>query len=118
MFGSLSALGWSNFLAGGIADAAPRRLIPIRRGGIFPFMIETRLQIPDDLYREAERVAREREITLGEVVRRGLEYIVRVYPPVPPTRPQWHPPPPRSLGHFQAPVEDWRLLANEPDAPP
>ncbi|WP_295585988.1 antitoxin [uncultured Lamprocystis sp.] len=81
-------------------------------------MIETRLQIPDDLYREAERVAREREITLGEVVRRGLEYIVRVYPPVPPTRPEWHPPPPRSLGHFQAPVEDWRLLANEPDAPP
>jgi hypothetical protein len=80
-------------------------------------MIETRLQIPDDLYREAERVAREREITLGEVVRRGLEYIVRVYPPVPPTRPEWHPPPPRSLGHFQAPVEDWRLLANEPDAP-
>jgi hypothetical protein len=43
-------------------------------------MIETRLQIPDDLYREAERVAGEREITLGEVVRRGLEYIVRVSP--------------------------------------
>lgn len=76
-------------------------------------MVKTQVQLPDDLYREAKRVAREREISLAEVVRRGLEYIVRVYPSVPSAEPEWAPPPPRSLGGFQAQVEDWRLLANE-----
>lgn len=77
-------------------------------------MIKTQIQLPDDLYREAKRVAREREISLAEVVRRGVEYIVHVYPPVPSETPEWAQPQPRSLGSFQAPVEDWRLLANEP----
>jgi hypothetical protein len=81
-------------------------------------MIKTHIQLPDELYREAQRVAREREIPLAEVVRRGLEYIVRVYPPVQSATQQWRPPEPRSLGDFQAPVEDWRLLANDcADAP-
>lgn len=43
-------------------------------------MIKTQVQIPDDLYRAAKRVARERELSLAEVMRRGLEYIVTVYP--------------------------------------
>ncbi len=77
-------------------------------------MIKTQIQLPDALYREAKRVARDREISLAEVVRRGLEYIVRIYPPVPSGAPPWVPPPPRALGTFQAPEEDWRLLANEP----
>ena len=77
-------------------------------------MTKTQIQLPDDLYREAKRVAREREISLAEVVRRGVEYIVRVYPPMPPEAPEWTPPHPRSLGTFQAPVEDWRLMANDP----
>jgi hypothetical protein len=79
-------------------------------------MIKTQIQVPDDLYREAKRVAREREISLAEVVRRGLEYIVRVYPPVEVQTPAWTPPEPRSLGNFVSPVEDWRLLANDPRA--
>ena len=29
---------------------------------------------------------------------------------------EWVPPRPRQLGDFQAPVEDWRILANESDA--
>lgn len=43
-------------------------------------MIKTQVQIPDELYRAAKRVAREREMSLAEVMRRGLEYIVSVYP--------------------------------------
>ena len=43
-------------------------------------MIKTQVQIPDDLYRAAKRVARQRELSLAEVMRRGLEYIVSVYP--------------------------------------
>jgi hypothetical protein len=45
-------------------------------------MIKTQIQLPDLLYREAKRVAREREISLAEVLRRGVEYITRVYPPL------------------------------------
>lgn len=45
-------------------------------------MVKTQVQIPDELYKAAKRVAREREISLAEVMRRGLEYIVGVYPPL------------------------------------
>lgn len=76
-------------------------------------MIKTQIQLPDELYREAKRVARDREWSLAEVVRRGVEYITRVYPPVSGSAAPWTPPSPRRLGAFLAPVEDWRLLANE-----
>lgn len=45
-------------------------------------MIKTQIQLPDGLYREAKRVAKERELSLAEVLRRGVEYIARVYPPL------------------------------------
>ena len=43
-------------------------------------MIKTQIQLPDALYREAKRVAEEREMSLAEVMRRGVEYVVRAYP--------------------------------------
>ncbi|MEI6787545.1 MAG: hypothetical protein WCL49_03605 [bacterium] len=45
-------------------------------------MIKTQIQLPDLLYREAKRVAQEREMSLAEVFRRGVEYITRAYPPL------------------------------------
>ena len=42
-------------------------------------MIKTQVQIPDELYRKAEQVAAERELSFAEVMRRGLEYVTRVY---------------------------------------
>jgi len=76
-------------------------------------MVRTQIQLPDELYAEVKRIAREREMSLAEVVRRAVELIARVYPPV--ERPgDWAPPAPRRLGSFLAPVEDWRMLANEP----
>ncbi len=42
-------------------------------------MIKTQVQIPDELYRKAKQVAKERELSLAEVMRRGLEYITQVY---------------------------------------
>ena len=74
-------------------------------------MVKTQIQLPDELYREAKRVAREREVSFAEVVRRGLEYITRVYPPAGGRAEAWSPPAPRRLGAFKAPVEDWRELA-------
>jgi hypothetical protein len=53
-------------------------------------MIKTQVQIPDELYHKAKRVARERELSLAEVMRRGLEYITSVYPEV--NGKEWTPP--------------------------
>ena len=43
-------------------------------------MVKTQIQVPDHLYREAKRIAEEYEMSFAEVVRRGLERIVRSYP--------------------------------------
>lgn len=77
-------------------------------------MVRTQIQLPDELYAEAKRIAREREMSLAEVVRRAVELIARAYPPVAQPGEDWAPPAPRRLGSFLTPAEDWRLLANEP----
>ena len=74
-------------------------------------MIRTQIQLPDELYRTAKRIAAEQEISLAEVLRRGLEHMERMYPPRP-TSSDWQPPAPKHLGRFQVPGEQWRELAN------
>ena len=68
-------------------------------------MIRTQIQLPDVLYREVKRIAREREMSLAEVLRRGAEQMVAQYPAVGESRPRWTPPAPRDLG--------WRGLSSE-----
>jgi hypothetical protein len=76
-------------------------------------MVRTQVQLPDELYQDAKRVAEEHELTLAEVVRRGLEYMVRIYPPRGAAGTEWQLPQPRRLGAFLAPEDQWRTLANE-----
>jgi hypothetical protein len=76
-------------------------------------MVKTQIQLPDTLYREAKRIAREREISFAEVVRRGVEYVTRIYPPLEAGATAWRIPTPSRLGAFQAPPKDWRALAND-----
>ena len=45
-----------------------------------------------------------REISLAELARRGIEYILSVYAPEPGKNREWHPPKPRKLG--------WRDLSD------
>jgi hypothetical protein len=71
------------------------------------------VQLPDELYREAKRAAREYDMALAEVVRRGLEYMVRVYPERNAAPDTWEPPTPRRLGPFRAYEAGWRELAND-----
>jgi hypothetical protein len=79
-------------------------------------MIKTQVQIPDELYRHAKRVAAEYEMSFAEVVRRSLERALPAYPPKPAA---WEPPEPLKLGMRCAIDDDeWRLLANEPDYVP
>jgi len=41
-------------------------------------MIKTHVQIPDELYHSAKKVAERKEWSFAEVVRRGLEYMTTV----------------------------------------
>lgn len=59
-------------------------------------MTRTQIQLPDDIYARAKKLAEEREISLAELARRGLEYILSVY--APPPAAEWKPPAPRRLG--------------------
>lgn len=76
-------------------------------------MIKTQVQLPDALYKEAKRVAQEREMSLAEVIRRGIEYMSRVYPPIQSSG-DWLPPKPKHLGDLLAHPKEWRELGNLP----
>jgi len=45
-------------------------------------MVKTQVQIPEALYERAKEIARQREMSLAEVMRRGLEYMSRTHPPI------------------------------------
>jgi hypothetical protein len=75
-------------------------------------MVRTQIQLPDALYAQAKRIAERQEMSLAEVVRRGLEHMVRLYRADEPPVPGWSLPEPLELGEFLAPVEDWRELAS------
>ncbi|MDX1996085.1 MAG: antitoxin [Thermoanaerobaculia bacterium] len=78
-------------------------------------MTRTQVHFPDDLYHQAKRIAREQEMSFAEVIRRGLEMIVRLYPPGRGSEvADWEPPEPLALGAFRASSDQWRELANEP----
>jgi hypothetical protein len=68
-------------------------------------MIRTQVQLPDEIYEQAKRVAKAREISLAELTRRGLEYILAVYSDERFARSAWEFPTPRNLG--------WKGLSEE-----
>ena len=61
-------------------------------------MTRTQIQLPDDVYDRARKVCKSREISLAELARRGLEYILSVYAKEPGASGDWQPPKPRRLG--------------------
>jgi hypothetical protein len=75
-------------------------------------MTRTQIQLPDALYARAKSLAERQEMSLAELVRRGLEHMIRVYGVAEGSAPEWQLPEPVALGSFQAPVSDWRELAN------
>ena len=75
-------------------------------------MIKTQVQLPDSLYRTAREMAKDREISLAELVRRGLEAMALQYPEKPSRN--WTLPGPLDLGLKEDPFvrPDWRYKAN------
>lgn len=66
-------------------------------------MVEAQVQIPDHLFREAKRLAEENEMSFAEVVRRGLEEIVRHHPPGRMRAENWTVPEPHDMGTAMVP---------------
>jgi hypothetical protein len=75
-------------------------------------MTRTQIQLPDALYAQVKRIAERHETSLADLVRRGLEHMVRVYRASETPDPAWSLPEPLALGEFIASVEDWRELAS------
>ncbi|MES2657740.1 MAG: hypothetical protein V4689_03930 [Verrucomicrobiota bacterium] len=61
-------------------------------------MTRTQIQLPDDTFARAKKLCEAREISLAELARRGIEYILSVYSTEQEANQEWHPPKPRKLG--------------------
>jgi hypothetical protein len=77
-------------------------------------MTRTQIQLPDELYDRAKRLAAAKEVSLAELVRRGLEYVIAIHPLGRPPRSQWNLEPPADSGLLRDPFAnpDWRVEAN------
>jgi hypothetical protein len=76
-------------------------------------MVKTQVQFPDRLYREAKRIAVEYEMSFAEVVRRGLETIVRDYPPGRTPAKDWRLPDPARMGKPLLAEEEWDMASRD-----
>jgi hypothetical protein len=61
-------------------------------------MVKTQIQLPDDLYESVKQLAKQKEWSLAETLRRGAELLLRQYPPAQSVQEPWTPPKPRRLG--------------------
>lgn len=52
-------------------------------------MIRTQIQLPDELYQRAKSFAAERELSLAEITRRGLELFLDRFPNAPAESVAW-----------------------------
>lgn len=52
-------------------------------------MIRTQIQLPDELYQRAKIFAAEREVSLAEITRRGLELFLDRFPESPAPKRAW-----------------------------
>jgi hypothetical protein len=72
-------------------------------------MVRTQIQLPEPLYREVKRIAREQDWSIAEVIRRGAESVARAYPAIKSVNGQ------NPVWSFPAPVKS-RLLIRDPVA--
>ena len=81
----------------------------------FAIMVKTQVQIPDELFARAKKVAAQKEWSFAEIVRRGLEQMVLRHPEGSSSPPSgWKLPDPVDLGLDADPFADpnWREEVN------
>jgi hypothetical protein len=75
-------------------------------------MIKTQVQIPDELFRQAKKVAAEKEWSFAEIVRRGLEYMTNVNRPDRNPKAKWRLPKPTAMGVPLVSEDRWTDLSH------
>lgn len=75
-------------------------------------MVRTQIQLPDDIYKKAKHLSQKRQVSLAELTRRGLEYMISIYPDTPDETP-WTIPTPKSLGWINLSDEDLKQAAQD-----
>lgn len=75
-------------------------------------MIRTQIQLPDDIYEKAKSISKRRQVSLAELTRRGLEYMISVYSEEPP-KGTWKLPDPRSLGWHNVNDEELKAASRQ-----
>lgn len=75
-------------------------------------MTRTQIQLPDELYQRAKTFAAQREISLAEMTRRGLELFLDRFPDEASQKKAWKLPKVRS-GGIKVPLEDLHRIAAE-----
>lgn len=73
-------------------------------------MTRTQIQLPDELYQRAKRFAEERELSLAEMTRRGLELFLARFPETPAPKAGWSLPEVRG-GGIKVSLEKLRDIA-------
>jgi len=76
-------------------------------------MVKTQVQFPDHLFKEAKRIAFENEMSFAEVVRRGVEQVVKDYPPGRISGSEWTLSAPAELGSPLVPESEWDMAARD-----
>ena len=61
-------------------------------------MVRTQIRLPDEVFSKAKKFCEAREISLSELTRRGIEYMVEVDSTMSRTSADWQLPKPRNLG--------------------
>jgi hypothetical protein len=61
-------------------------------------MTRTQIQLPDDTFARAKKLCEAREMSMAELARRGIEYILSVYASEADAKREWQLPKPRNLG--------------------
>lgn len=75
-------------------------------------MTRTQIQLPDELYQRAKAFAAQREISLAEITRRGLEMFLSRFPDVSSSSKGWKLPLVRS-GGVKVPLEKLKDIARD-----
>ncbi len=78
-------------------------------------MTRTQIQLPDELYQRAKAFAAQRELSLAEVTRRGLELFLDRFPSTEPARGKWTLPR-VDAGGIKVPLETLREIAADDES--
>jgi hypothetical protein len=76
-------------------------------------MVKTQVQIPDRLFKEAKQLAEESEMSFAQVVRLGLELVLKVRPLGRKPAKGWKVPQGKAMGLPLIPENQWTEAAHE-----